>query len=90
MNLTIARQILKAAEADPNGWLVVRGRKMRHEAELMRDAGWVELTKSKGARATMMAHLTEAGRRVSRLFRDDATAQRLLRAFMPHATSNLS
>ncbi|HEY3661601.1 MAG TPA: hypothetical protein VGL24_00435 [Chthoniobacterales bacterium] len=83
MNLTFARQILQAAEMNPDGRLELHGRKMRHEAELMEEAGWLELTKPKGARSALVARLTETGRRVSGLFRDDAVAQRLRDAFMP-------
>ena len=83
MNLTLAKQILNAIEAEPDGCLRMQGRKVRHEAELMQEAGWLELTRSNGARSAIEAHVTEAGHQVSRLFREDATAQRLLRAFMP-------
>ncbi len=86
MDFTLARQILRAAETDPDGY-EVHGRKMRHEAELMREAGWLEITKSNGARSTMLARLTEAGHRVGRLFERDAAAQRLLTAFLPRSSS---
>lgn len=88
MDLTLARQILKAAEMDPDGCYEVHGRKMRHEAGLMRDAGWLEITKSNGARSTMLARVTEAGHQVSRLFQKDATTQRLLNAFLPRPASD--
>ena len=83
MNLNLAKEILKAAEAEPNGCLEVHGRKMLHEAALMRDAGWLVLAKTAGARSTTIARVTESGHQVSRLFQADAVAQRLRDAFMP-------
>lgn len=89
MNLNLAKQILKAAEAEPEGCFKVFGRKMRHEAALMREAGWLELTKTAGGRSLVVARVTENGHRVSRLFQEDAIAQRLRDAFMPRTTANL-
>ena len=83
MNLKLARQILKAAEATPDGCLEVHGRQMLHAAALMRDAGLLDLAKTAGARSTTVARVTESGHRVSQLFRDDAVAQRLCAAFIP-------
>lgn len=90
MNLKLAREILKAAEADPNGCLEVHGRKMLQEAALMRDAGLLELAKRNGSRSTTIARLTETGRQTSRLFQTDAIAQRLRDAFIPRGSANLS
>ena len=83
MNLTLAKQILKAVEAEPDGYFKVYGRKMRHEAKLMQEAGWLKLTRANGTRSAIMARVTETGHRVSRLFRDDAVTQRLHDVFMP-------
>ena len=83
MNLNLAREILKAAEATPDGCLEVHGRRMLHAAALMRDAGLLELAKPAGARSTTVARITASGHRVSQLFRDDAIAQRLRDAFIP-------
>ncbi|MEO8044208.1 MAG: hypothetical protein ABI674_04825 [Spartobacteria bacterium] len=88
MNLILATEILKAAEADPTGCLEVHGRKMLHEAALMRDAGWLELAKTAGAHSTTVARVTETGHQISRLFQADAVAQRLRDAFMPRTAGD--
>lgn len=90
MNLKLARQILHAAEAKPDGILELHGREIRHEAELMKEIGWLELTKTGGARTEIVARVTESGHQVSRLFQDDAIAQRLRDAFMPRSSADLS
>ncbi len=82
MNLKLARQILQAVEAKPDGILELHGREIRHEAALMKEIGWLELTKTGGARSHIMARVTESGHKVSLLFNDDAVAQRLRNAFM--------
>ena len=90
MNLSFAREILCAVEAEPGGCLSLHGRKMRHEAALMAEAGWLVLAKTAGARSTIVARLTESGHKVSRLFREEAIAQRLRDAFMPRTSADLS
>ena len=90
MNLKIAKQILHAVETAPTGYLELHGREIRHEAALMKDLGWLELTKTAGSRSAIAASLTEAGRRVSQLFQDGAIAQRLSKAFMPRTPADLT
>jgi hypothetical protein len=85
MNLEVAKEILQAVEAQPNGVLRIRGRKMRHEAELMREAGWLELAAASGARSWLTARATAAGHQISQLLRKEAVAQRLRDAFTPFA-----
>ena len=85
MNLEVAKEILQAVEAQPNGVLRIRGRKMRHEAELMREAGWLELAAGSGARSWLTARATAAGHQISQLLRKEAVAQRLRDAFTPLA-----
>ncbi|MEO5719646.1 MAG: hypothetical protein ABIR29_13890 [Chthoniobacterales bacterium] len=88
MDITLAKQILHAVELKANAGYEVHGRKMRHEAELMREAGWLELTKSNGARSKILARLTKVGHQVSLLFQDDAISRRLHAAFMPRSSTN--
>jgi hypothetical protein len=83
MNLKLATEILQTVEAQPNGVLRIRGRKMRHEAELMREAGWLELATASGAHWWLTARATAAGHTISELFRQEAIAQRLRDAFTP-------
>ncbi|MEO7725220.1 MAG: hypothetical protein ABIU29_11145 [Chthoniobacterales bacterium] len=83
MNFKLARQILEAAEAAPDGTLELHGLEIRQQAALMKEIGWLELTMTNGARSPIIASVTDAGHQVSRLFRDDAVAQRLCDAFMP-------
>ena len=83
MNLEMAKEILHAVEAQPNGVLRIHGRKMRHEAELMREAGWLDLATASGAHWWLTARATAAGHRISDLFRKEAIAQRLRDAFTP-------
>jgi hypothetical protein len=83
MNLEVAKEILQAVEAQPDGILRIRGRKMRHEAELMREAGWLELAAAAGTRSWLTARATAAGHRISELFHKEAIAQRLRDALTP-------
>ncbi len=88
MNLKLARQILQAAEAAPDGRLELHGREIRHQAALMKEIGWLEVARTNGARSGMIASVTEAGHQVGLLFQDDAVAQRLCDAFMPRTPAN--
>ncbi len=82
MNLKLARQILHAIEANSDGILELHGREIRHEAELMREIGWLELTKTASPRSQITARVTASGHKVSLLFNEDAVAQRLNNVFM--------
>lgn len=89
MNLDLARQILGAAAEHSDGCIKLRGRELLHEATLMQEEGWLQLTKLPEDQATVLARLTETGQRVCRLFQDDAIAQRLRNAFLPRVSSPL-
>ncbi|MBA3544744.1 MAG: hypothetical protein H0T83_09945 [Chthoniobacterales bacterium] len=88
MNFDLARRILREVEQCADGSLPLRGRRMVHEAQLMEEEGWVRLSEHSGHGARAVARLTEAGKRVSSLFRDDAVAQRLRDAFSRPAASS--
>lgn len=81
MNLDLARRILREVEQCSDGALPLRGRRMVYEAELMEEEGWVQLSEHPVKGSTTVARLTEAGKRVSGLFKADAVAQRLRDAF---------
>lgn len=87
MNLDVARMILSAVAERSDGCLKLRDRRMLHEARLMQDEGWIQLTDHSDEGSGVGARLTEAGLRISRLFRDDAVAQRLRDAFLPPPSS---
>ncbi|HEY1583169.1 MAG TPA: hypothetical protein VGF73_08725 [Chthoniobacterales bacterium] len=83
MNLKLARKILAAAAAQPGGCLKLRGRTMVHEARMMEEEGWLQLAGATSHGSTAVATLTEMGRRVGGLFKDEAIADRLRSAFLP-------
>ncbi len=90
MNFDLARQILRAAEAEPDGCLKLRGRTMVREAELMQKEGWLQLADLSRHRSGAIARLTDAGQRVNRLFKKEAIAQRLRDAFVPRIPTQYS
>lgn len=81
MNLELTRKILGAIEARPDGCLQLRARQKLREAEFMRAQGWIQLSTIPGK--GVVARMTDAGERISRLFKDEAVAQRLRDAFSP-------
>ncbi|MEO7167335.1 MAG: hypothetical protein ABI787_05800 [Spartobacteria bacterium] len=83
MDFNFDRKILQAVTQQPDGILKLRDHQMLREARLMKNAGWLLLTRVPGERSAVAAHLTDAGRKLSRLFQDDAVAQRLRAAFTP-------
>jgi len=72
MNLPLARKIIGEAEAQPFGFLRVRGRELAHEVHLMAQAGLVKATESNEPDPTeaVITEITHAGRQFSRAFRN--------------------
>ncbi len=87
MNLDFAKQILQSITQQPDGFLTLRERHMLREARQMQSAGWLQLTKLPGEKSAVLASLTDAGSRISRLFQPDAIAQRFSAAFMPRGSA---
>jgi hypothetical protein len=83
MNLTLARKILHAAAAEPGGCLKLRGRKKIQEARMMEEQGWLQVADATVHGSAAIAILTDMGRRVGGLLRDEAIAERLQKAFLP-------
>ncbi len=81
MNFDVARMILSAVAERSDGCLKLRDHHMVREARLMQEEGWIQLSDQSTEGSGIVARLTEAGLRISRLFRDDAVAQRLRDAF---------
>jgi len=83
MNLTLARKILHAAAAKPDGCVKLRGRKKIQEARMMEEQGWLQFADATVPGSAAIATLTDMGRLVGGLFRDEAIAERLRKAFLP-------
>jgi hypothetical protein len=83
MNLTLARKILHAAAAKPGGCLKLRGRKKIQEARMMEEQGWLQFADSTVHGSAAIATLTDMGRLVGGLLRDEAIEERLRKAFLP-------
>lgn len=76
MNLHLARKLLLAADAQPHGFLKVRGRDVAHEAQLLAEAGLIELScaDDQDSSIVVIKEVTDAGHSFLRAFNDDSVA----------------
>lgn len=72
MNLPLAYKIITEAEAQPFGFLKVRGRELAHEVHQMVEAGLVKATESDKPNPTeaVITRVTHAGRQFYRTFKN--------------------
>jgi hypothetical protein len=72
MNLRLAYKILGDAEANPAGFLKVRGREAAHEVQLMAEAGLIRADDpvSENRNEAVITRITHAGHQFYRAFRN--------------------
>jgi hypothetical protein len=83
MNLNLARKILALTEAQPFGFIKLRGRRIAYDVEEMREAGLVEVSTAANndPDIAVIKCITDAGRRFLRAFDDEASVSFLEREF---------
>ncbi len=72
MNLKLSRDLLAAADEQPDESLRVRGREATREVEFLAQAGFVKATlqPDQSPPGAVIRELTEAGRKLLRVLRD--------------------
>jgi len=72
MNIPLAHKIISEAEAQPFGFLKVRGHDLAHEVQLMAEAGLVKATESDRFQPTeaIITRVTHAGHQFYRAFKN--------------------
>ena len=82
MNLELVKKVLNVSEAQPFGFVKLRGRKIAHEVQEMESAGLVELSaaQTKDPDLVVIKAVTDAGRRLLRILREKRTTRYLNRA----------
>ena len=76
MNLNVVHKILRAANAQPYGFLKVNGRHLAREIELMAAAGLVEASPTVHGLQTyaVIKRVTDLGQSFRRAFKDDRSS----------------
>jgi hypothetical protein len=82
MNLEVVQSVLNVSEAQPFDFVKLRGRRISYEVQEMESAGLVELSaaQTNDPDSVVIKTITDAGRRLLRILRDETTTRYLKRA----------